>query len=273
LVSGAFTSGALDIGGSLKYLSHSYSLPHEMKPFFNASQASAFTADVGTLVKINRTFAAGLSAENIIPADVGIKYEDKVPSIYRIGFAAKAPELGFFQNVLSGVDLIYRTQEWGDKLSWGIGAEAWFADKTLAARCGYSETALNMGASFVVEDKSVGLDYSFSLPLEIKDNSGSHRIQMVLRFSPSKEKAVKPIVAKPAPVQPKKASPKTPKAVSPKKEILTMDEEIRKMEQEIFSAPVAPVKITPAMKVIMGVHFNKATELYQQGRFEGTFLA
>ncbi|MCD6311958.1 MAG: hypothetical protein J7M11_05820 [Elusimicrobia bacterium] len=91
LFSGAFTRGSFDIGGSIKYLSHSYSIPHEMQPFFDAKEASGFSADMGGIVNINKTFAAGLSAENIIPADVGIKYEDKVPSIYRLGFAAKSP--------------------------------------------------------------------------------------------------------------------------------------------------------------------------------------
>ncbi len=263
LFSGAFTRGAVDIGGSLKYLSHSYSIPHEMKPFFDAKEASGFTADMGGVMHINKTFAAGLSVENIIPADVGIKYEDKVPSIYRIGFAAKSPELGFFQNVLSGVDIIYRAQDWGDKLSWGIGAEAWFADKTLAVRCGYSETALNMGASFVVEDKSVGLDYSFSLPLEIKDNSGSHRIQMVFRFAPPKE-LVLPENLNGIKVPLRTKTIKT-ESVPAARESAPEDD---LPSLEILRAPASPAKRDPAVKARMGAHFNKATELYKQGRYE-----
>ena len=172
-----------------------------------------------------------------------------------------------------------------------------------------------MGASFVVEDKSVGLDYSFSLPLEIEDNSGSHRIQMVFRFSPPKELVLPenldgikvplrqasqtavspaeekiepaqsenpedifpednepatslPAVFEPAPVRPKKSSPKPLEAVSPKEEILTMDEEIRKMEEEILGETVSPAKVTPAVKAKAGAHFNKATELYKQGSYE-----
>ncbi|MBU2528081.1 MAG: tetratricopeptide repeat protein [Candidatus Omnitrophota bacterium] len=342
LLSGAFSRGSADIGGSLKYLSHSYNLPHEMQPFFDSNSASGFSADMGAVFKLNGTFSAGLSAENIIPVDLGIKYEDEVPSIYRMGFSAKAPELGFFQNVLTGMDLIYRSQDWGDKLSWGLGAEAWFADKTLAVRCGYSVTALNMGASFVVEDRSVGLDYSFSLPLEIQDNSGSHRIQMVFRFSPPREQVlpknmdgikvpvrrsdavpdlksedaypedVKPAVSKPAPVpfervetRPddtapvaekiseiypddivpavpdpapaaiKKAQPPTKKAGATDEAETTsdMDAEIKRMEEEILGAPAppppsAPARMTPAEKAKAGAHFNKATELYKQGRYE-----
>ena len=327
LFSGAFSRGAADIGGSLKYLSHSYSLPHEMQPFFDSKSASGFSADIGAVFRLNGAFAAGMAAENIIPVDMGIKYDDPVPSIYRMGFSAKKPELGVFQNVLAGMDIVYRDQNWGDKLSWGIGAEAWFANESLAIRGGYSVTEINMGASFVAEHGRYGLDYSFSLPLEISDNSGSHRIQMVFHFSRSEEQMLrddmegikvpvrraqavgekdaataelqkvpsaestmsevypdeieaavvaepeieKPVTAaepekeKPAPVEapaPRPAETAPAPAAIPESD---MDSEIRRMEEAILGEPK---EMTPAEKARAGEHFNKATALFKQGRYE-----
>jgi TolA-binding protein len=66
----------------------------------------------------------------------------------------------------------------------------------------------------------------------------------------------------------KKAVPESeedePKAAAPAK-VSDMDEEIRKMEEDILGAPR---QMTPAEKAEAGAHFNKATEFFKQGRYE-----
>ena len=185
LISASSKKGALAFGGSLKYLEHNYKLPAQMSPLFGSSGASAFTIDLGGAAEISERVSAGISAQNLFPADVGIKYEDKVPLLIRSGICIKERMLGPFSEALLELDVDMRSQNWGDKMGYSIGAEGWLARGRVGLRTGYNAENFNLGASyvFVAGRGNMELDYSFSLPLEIKDNAGSHRIQLVWRFS------------------------------------------------------------------------------------------
>jgi len=289
LFSGTLKGEVFSVGTSVKLLSHEYVLPAELKPYFSKNSASAFTMDMGAIIRLTPSVNLGMSVINMLPADVGIKIKDTVPMMVRAGVST-----GGYDSLL-GVEFYFRDQDWGDKLSYHFGGEKWFMDHSVCARAGYNTANVNTGFSFVFGNFEI--DYSFSLPLEVSDNSGSHRLQTVLRFpghsAPAAERiapAAVPVVEKTTPAM----TPQRKKTLMGRyfnratqlfkagkyEEAVTQWEEVLKIEpgHKLSRAKIqsAKEKITAIQKkvlrpdekkALMGKHFNKATQFYKQGRY------
>ena len=86
----------------------------------------------------------GFSAENVLPADVGLNEKENIPVNLRGGIASRAYKPGDLNiSLLSAFDIVYRV---GDGPNVHIGAECWFFDEIVAARAGWNLDAAS-GAS------------------------------------------------------------------------------------------------------------------------------
>jgi hypothetical protein len=174
----------LCIGLNLKRLSwkmqgNEYTRMDKDIPDDGASQ-SGFTLDLGALFKANNNLSFGFSAENLIPADVGLNTENQVPVNSRAGIAYRAynPK-NLNLELLYVMEITYR-----DEASIRMGAEGWFLDKILGVRAGWNPTSATMGLSYrlVKNLLEMQLDYAFIYPLYIRETYGSHRISVIFRF-------------------------------------------------------------------------------------------
>lgn len=181
-------------GLNLKLLDHRYTVSEEEKEthrqqgdltFEEETSASAFSLDIGFLIKPIPRLALGLSGKNLLPADVGLAEEDKIPLEAGVGLGYKflLPKI----ELNSGLDFSYRAQTWGEfknKANIRFGSEAWLLGQRLAIRGGGNLNELTAGASYnhMIKKFFFQVDYAFIFSLKIPDNYGTHRIGMTLRF-------------------------------------------------------------------------------------------
>ncbi len=181
----------LAAGLSFKYLSHSYEWDEEIKglddPVVNAASdsASALTMDFGVLFQPIYKAPIGLTVKNILPADVGLYYEDIVPLEANFGAAYRAGTIGKFEEITPEIKVGFRNIEDNrSPINYGIGVESWFAMHTFGVRMGYNNNEIATGLSFEKYFGNVGLriDYAALLSTSIGDNLGSHRVSTSVKF-------------------------------------------------------------------------------------------
>jgi hypothetical protein len=143
---------------------------------------SGFTLDLSSLYKSDDGLSVGLSAENLIPADVGLKAKEEIPLNLRFGIAYRIDNFWYKNiNLLPAMDIIYRS---GEGSSARIGGEAWFFDETLSFRAGWNSTSATSGLSyrFVSRQWEIQVDYGFVYSFLIQQNYGTHRTSLSIRF-------------------------------------------------------------------------------------------
>lgn len=189
------TKGRFYVGINLKYLTHKYFWDKSEKfqqaaEYYNdpvvasGDSAGAVTVDLGILAKFGEKLSVGLAGKNLTQPDVGLYYEDKVPTELRFGLAYKIPH---WEGV-SGLDFSYRLQEWGessDKLNIHLGGEKWFAEHTYGVRLGVNKDEMSLGGSFAkgfTKRLILQIDYAIIWSFNIADNLGSHRISTTAKF-------------------------------------------------------------------------------------------
>lgn len=181
-------------GLNLKLLNHRYIIGEEEKeiyyragdsPFEKETSASAFTVDIGFLIKPIPRLAIGLAGKNLLPANVGLAAEDKVPMEGGIGVGYKfvLPRI----ELNPGLDFSYRAQTWGKFKNKGnirFGSEAWLLNHRLAVRAGINLNEFTAGASYnhTIKKFLLQIDYASIFSLTVPDNYGTHRVGMTLRF-------------------------------------------------------------------------------------------
>jgi len=177
-ISGAKELNKIKIGSSIKMLSHAYSFEN-LSSVYGSSSKSAFTLSIGSVYEIKDGLNVGLSLDNILPADVGLETEDKVPMLIRFGVSKYKENFWKLEDFLAGVEFVNRCV-----FSYRFGIESWFFGHTLGVRIGLNDTSFNTGLSynFVLSGIELQMDYAFSLPLNIKETSTNHRIQIGVRF-------------------------------------------------------------------------------------------
>jgi len=223
-------------GLNFKFLTHSYNLDEESKqlaenlsdPVFTKSfSASAFTMDLGTIIRLGKIVYLGISFLNVIPANVGIYYEDFVPFESKVGISFRKPlESSILKKLNLNCDISYRAQDWGemkDKLNFGTSVETYLYE-SFVLRGGINFNKFSLGVSYLKEFKNMKLEflYSFSLPFRLADNFGSHNITVLYSFG-------KPIVEKKKEVIEEKIKVKEEIL----KEIFKEEEEEKKEEIEV----------------------------------------
>lgn len=183
-------------GLTLKFLSHSYNLDEETKqiaeslsdPVFTKNfSASAFTLDLGSIIRLGKIVYLGISILNILPANVGIYYEDIVPFESRMGVSfRKQIDSSIIKKLNLNCDISYRAQEWGemkDRLNLCSSVETYLYE-SFVLRSGINFNNFSLGISYLKEFKNMKLEflYSFSLPFRLADNFGSHNISVLYSF-------------------------------------------------------------------------------------------
>jgi len=146
------------------------------------TSVNKFTIDLSALYKFDDGLSLGLSAENLIPANVGLNIKEEVPVNIRSGIAYRIDNFWYKSiNLLPAIDIAYR---FGEDIDIRIGSEAWFMDEILGLRAGWNQTSVTSGLSFrfVSREWETQLDYAFVYPLTIQKNYGSHRISLKVKF-------------------------------------------------------------------------------------------
>jgi len=171
-------------GLNLKYLAKEYKTNEwtAVNPVFaSGTTADGYSIDLGLLCKVNKMLSLGLSIENINQPDISLQSTDKVPMSYRVGAAYKLKELG----PVNSLTITLEDANISKTNTIRAGAEGWFMENTLAARLGFSNRDISLGAGYVfkIKDSDGQLDYAFISPLNFIDSvSGTHRISLGLKF-------------------------------------------------------------------------------------------
>lgn len=149
----------------------------------NGASKSGFTFDIGFLIKRGNNFSLGFSAENLLPVDVGLNTNERIPLNLRTGIAYKVnlPK-SLDVKLLTLLDTIYRKQD--HAMDVRIGAESWFFHETAGFRAGLNSTSVTSGLSYYIPISKSGIqiDYAFIYPLLIQETYGSHRVSISLRI-------------------------------------------------------------------------------------------
>lgn len=199
---GKALSQQLALGVNLKSLGARFNEDNESvraNPYFEENtSASAFSFDVGILAKPVSGLSLGLSAENLLPADVSIseENEDKVPINIRTGLAyglgaiAETITQESLRDVLkSGVGLLEVTFRDGERQI-HAGAEVWF-NQSIGVRGGYgvksgvnSATAIVVGGSakIPISTLNLQLDYAFQILAGNLEDNTTQRVSLNLIF-------------------------------------------------------------------------------------------
>ena len=168
-------------------------------PYFaEKTSASALSFDVGILAKPVSGLSLGLSAENLLPADVSVSEasEDKVPVNIRTGLAYSLDAIAetianesLREALKSSVGLLEITFRNGNRQI-HAGAEVWF-NQSIGVRSGYavksgvnSATAIVVGGSakIPVSAFNLQLDYAFQILTGNFEDNTTQRISLNLIF-------------------------------------------------------------------------------------------
>ena len=198
---GRTVSPNLAFGINFKFLGANFDEHNESvrtNPYFAGASAAAISFDLGVMAKPVTGLTLGLSAENLLPADVSISEssEDDVPANIRVGLAyslasiAESTQQESLREVLkSGLGLIEVAFRDGDRQI-HAGAEVWL-NRSIGLRGGYSlkssvnnatSIALGGSARIPIAALSLQLDYAFQiLTGDLEDNT-TQRLSLNLIF-------------------------------------------------------------------------------------------
>ena len=195
----------ISAGMNLKLLGTSFDKNNEdiqENPYFTKkTSTSAFTIDLGLLVKPITGLNLGIAAENLIPSDVNIsedvpEYEKDIPINIRAGLAynlsaiAQSAQQEALRDVLAQTQIMSEFSLRNGESEIHFGAEAW-VHKTISIRGGYSNksgvhssSSIAMGASIKVpiSESALQFDYAFQIIMgELKSNV-AHRVSTNIVF-------------------------------------------------------------------------------------------
>ena len=148
----------------------------------DGTSKAGVTLDLSTLYKATDRFSMGFSAENLLPADVGLNTKENIPINLRGGIAYRMDNpADSGMKLLSLFDVTYRA---GDEADIRMGVESWFFHGTVGARAGWNLTSATLGFSYRKVKKwlEMQVDYAFIYPISIRETYGSHRTSISVRF-------------------------------------------------------------------------------------------
>ncbi len=183
----------IGIGVNLKYFGTSYDESNESvkeNPYFaQQTSSSSFSFDIGLMAKPISTLHIGVSAENLVPADISISEEetDTIPQNIRAGIvyslesiAEMSAQGDVISNVLKNTLAIAEVNLRDGTVTTRGGVEIWI-NNTIAVRGGFgmisddnSATTINLGGSakIPISGTALQLDYGFQfLTGELQDNT------------------------------------------------------------------------------------------------------
>jgi len=148
----------------------------------HGTSRSGITLDLSALYKTNKGFSAGFSAENLLPADVGLSKKENIPVNLRGGIAYRLDNPANLDlKLLYVFDITYRAE---DGTNIRMGMESWFFNESAGVRAGWNLTSATSGLSYRIMNSwlETQIDYAFIYPLSIRETYGSHRISVSVKF-------------------------------------------------------------------------------------------
>jgi outer membrane protein OmpA-like peptidoglycan-associated protein len=198
------------LGGSIKYLSHSYKWDPYTKelgvergdPLVRSGgtlSAGGVGVDIGLLLKWG-IYSVGVVGRNITQPNVGVKSEDRVPMEIIGGVSAP---LSFLERTTVCSDIKYTIRPF-NPITFRIGVENWNKKKTLALRAGYDSSAgPTAGISYVMkagENLFLRIDYGLLWPVHVQGHTGTHRAGITLSWQvPPSVVSLPPVDITPSP--------------------------------------------------------------------------
>lgn len=145
--------------------------------FRDGLSKSAFSADVGAMYK-SEYYGFGLSAENVIPADLGFQSQSMAPLTVTLGFHY----LPVWRDTMITLDASYRERY--SEIS--AGFEKWLLLRRFGIRGGFTAgdyKTMNITAGFSVNLNQIRLSYAILWPTSGLINTyGTHKLSVAGRF-------------------------------------------------------------------------------------------
>jgi len=172
--------GGLSAGVRANYLLKKYGHDTytEIDPLFSEKgySKSGVGFDFGLSYRFDKYGAVSLLGQNLNQPDMGLKDEDLLPWIVRLGIAYEFPILTV------AADGSYRA----GKILSSIGVEKWWFSHMLALRAGIglgSDQDRDIAAGTSVRVSVIEFDYAFVYPLSgLKKLDGTHRVSLNVAF-------------------------------------------------------------------------------------------
>jgi hypothetical protein len=141
------------------------------------------TVDMGILARFEYGISAGISSKYMTRPDVGFSINDKIPSMNVIGLGYYNEELPVIRIPKFTIAADYEMRS-GDENRLKIGMESKVIEGRLALRLGGWSEMINIGAGYEIEfgEAEIKIDYTFALPIEIQENTGSHFLSLSFVF-------------------------------------------------------------------------------------------
>lgn len=187
------TGHILFAGINLKYLTWSVQWDEEIKKLYDSvvkagNSKSGFGVDFGILAELVRKLRVGFLGRNLNSPDIGLYYEEKLPSEYRFGFGYNFGDLGRLEDFAAAVDVSYRQQAYAEdsNLQYSVGVETWLNFHTFGFRVGFNKTDITTGVSYYPRLKEgtirLKIDYALLISTVYTESMGSHKISFGVEF-------------------------------------------------------------------------------------------
>lgn len=195
---------AISLGANFKMLNTSFDSDNMWitdNPYFAESSTSGFTLDLGVLARPVSGLSIGISAENLIPADISISEseEEKVPMNLRGGLAynlssiaasAQQPALKeVLDTTIVSIEGALRKEREVNAFKVRAGLEAWFTNQMVGLRAGYRmkkvqeiSSSAAVGGSIRIPIAEINLQLDYALQIfggEIEDKL-AHRVSIAI---------------------------------------------------------------------------------------------
>jgi outer membrane protein OmpA-like peptidoglycan-associated protein len=214
-----YKSQTFYVGGNLKAMN--WNVPSN--DYTDAMSKTGVTADLAVLYPLPRSFMAGLSWENIIPADVGMDTYENVPQNLRLGISWSQdlkPLNTALDSVLVSTEYDNRNYDQGTNL-FHAGVESWLFHGMAAVRVGIDSTdfTVGLGGRYTFPQLNMTqleLDYSFALPFYVENSMGTHRVALTASWG---QQAVPKPAPTPVPEQKLEITPEDNLAAEREKEL------------------------------------------------------
>ncbi|MCD4812170.1 PhnD/SsuA/transferrin family substrate-binding protein [bacterium] len=174
----------IDLGITLKVLNWSVSKTAYTESYSEWEKWGG-TLDAGILSSPFEGFQVGISADNLVPADMGLYSEAITPVALRVGAAYFLPwEIDGLESMRTQLELHARNESYNIK----FGFETWLAGKEIGLRTGVNLDQVTLGFSYWKKLSSqpfeLHFDYAFAYPFYVMETIGSHRAGVTLSWDP-----------------------------------------------------------------------------------------
>ncbi len=167
----------LGVGISVKYMEYKVKLDaaeYNDDPLLSKAGKGVVSGDIGLVYKLNSNLNIGLVVKDVLNPSISLGGEEEKLGMSYLGGINYVTG----QDVKVVYSLGFMSSEGGTDYS--LGLEAWLSGGRVGIRGSYSNFRYALGASYNLEKLRV--DYTYAIPSQLTDTSGSHYVGVALRF-------------------------------------------------------------------------------------------